>query len=254
MADPLYELKNVTTKTFFTDLSARKDEYLSVLEEIYDESFTDKQKKTTKYYRVLNQNFSDYPSEIIVPFSGNFIVECYDIRERLALDDIQEEVLKVLDEKKVQVYVKYIISNLNQIIKKAQSLDLTTELQAYQSIIANKLQDCIEHLKATYLKLEQVEIRSTPKIKWIGNKNQLATLFYDLWKGQPKTDSVIGKRRLRNLIDATTSKETLMAFIEDNFVDSDNKPFMRATLSGVFSKSKSKLDDKAAERIDLNYN
>lgn len=251
MADPLYELRNVATKTFFTDLSARKDEYASVLEEVYDESFTDRGKRFTKYYRLLNQDFSDFPSEVILPFDGNFTIECYDLREKVTLENIQEEVLKVLDEKKVQIYVKYIVSNLNQIVKKIEALKFDNGIVAYRDTVAEKMKSCIRHLKETYLSLVQSEYQETPKVQWLGNVNQLGALFFDLWKGQKGTKN--DPKQLRPLISVKGKKE-LMDFLIKNFVNRHGEPLSHTSFSDYLNSSEDKQMAKPTKnRIELSY-
>lgn len=245
MADPLYELKNVALKTFFTDVTARRDEYVSVLEEIYDENFTDRDKRITKYCRLLNQDYSDFPSEVVLPFGGNFTVECYDIRERVTLASIQEEVLKVLDEKKVQVYVKYIISNLNQVVKKVGGLNLENTLLAYRDAVVEKLQACILHLRETYLNVEQSEVSITPKIQWLGKTNVLATLIYDLWKGQEKGKQQTTQSYLK------AQKKDLVALLLNNFIDSEGKPLNPDTVDDYLNSSKPQKRAKQGVRIEL---
>lgn len=245
MPDPLYDLKNVANKKFFTDLPTRRIEYTSVLEVIYDEEVTDHKNQLTRYCQTLNKNFSEYPAVIEVPFSGNFTVECYDIREGFTLEAIQSEVLTVLDEKKVQVYVKYIISNLNQVLSKVLSLSLPKEFKTYQNVIADKLQLCIEHLKTTYLKLEHVNSATTPKIKWLGKTNVLATLIFDLWQGQEKDKHT----KTQKMIEA--QKQDLVALLLNNFVDSKNNPLKETTVDDYLNTSKPEKRAKKGIRIEL---
>ncbi|GEM_PF-3466425 len=91
------------------------------------------------------------------------------------------------------------------------------------------------------------------KIKWLGEKNQLSTLIYDLWKGQEKLPAPKTKYKLRPLIDA--SKEQLMTFIIENFEDSEGNAFVASSLSGILSTSKGKENEKAKgeKRIQLEY-
>jgi hypothetical protein len=246
MADPLYELKNVATKTFFTDLSARKDEYVSVLEVIYDDNFTNRDKKFTKYCRLLNQNFSKYPSEIILPFNGNFIIECYDIREEVTLEQIQEEVLTILDEKKAHLYLKYIISNIHQIVSKLEALKLDDHLEPYRETIIARLYVCIQHLHKTYLQMEPDTSGQARKIKWLGNTNVLATLIYDLWKGQDKGK---GTSSTKPLLEA--QKKDLENLLINNFIDSKGNPLTLATISDYLNSSKPEKRAKKGVRIEL---
>lgn len=91
------------------------------------------------------------------------------------------------------------------------------------------------------------------KIKWLGEKNQLPTLLYDLWKGQEKLPAPKEKYALRPLIDA--SKEQLMTFIIENFEDSEGNAFVASSLSDILSTSKGKEKEKAKgeKRIQLEY-
>ncbi|MEP7371939.1 MAG: hypothetical protein ABI675_01040 [Chitinophagaceae bacterium] len=245
MADILFQLKNVGQKTFFTDLQARKDEYISVLEEIYADGYTDRGKRFTKYFLPVKQNFSHFPSEIILPFGGNFIVECYDIREKLDLEVIQEEVLKILDDQKIRIYMKYILSNIRQIIKKIQSLKLNENLLPYQILIVEKLQTCIEHLKQTYLEVGQTDNNITPKLQWLGKTNVLTTLIYELWQGQEKGKQTSTKPLIK------AQKKDLEALLINNFLDSKGKPLSFSTITHYLNTSKPETRAKKGVRIEL---
>jgi hypothetical protein len=86
----------------------------------------------------------------------------------------------------------------------------------------------------------------TPKIQWLGKTNVLATLLYDLWKGQDKGK---GKSSTPPMIKA--DKKDLEKLLLENFIDSKGEPLTIATISDYLNTSKPDKRAKIGSRIEL---
>ena len=242
MNDVLRELRYLEKSEFFTDRDGRLDEYQVYLDCYYDESFTDNEKQITRYYRTGSINFSDKPYVTVIPFDINPVVECYDEREKCTWLLMKEEILRQGPGKESLV-IEILVKDVGRIALAVEKMELTEELRFAQLAIVAKLQN----LKDRILVLQPESFISSgngDKLKWLGKTNLLATLFYDLWKGQDKGD---GKKKAP-LIECR-SKKRMMQFISQNFVDRDGQEMSDGTLSDYFNSSV----DKQYKRLPAGY-
>ncbi|MEP6683931.1 MAG: hypothetical protein ABJA35_11755 [Parafilimonas sp.] len=91
------------------------------------------------------------------------------------------------------------------------------------------------------------KINKASKLRWVENTNLLATLFYELWKGQEKLRGTTTKP----FIEAT--KAQMKEFLINNFVDKDNNPLSEKTIDDYLNSSKVEKRAKQGIRIELDY-
>src|SRR5205814_8786243 len=110
---------------------------------------------------------------------------------------------------------------------------------------------------------------SAPKIRWLGQKNVLGALFYDLWKGQdyilPTLKEIVEKGVIVDKVVimkdvimppliGNKRKSDLEEFLESNFTDENGEPFDPGSFSDYLNKSASKEESsrpKFPTRIKL---
>jgi hypothetical protein len=98
--------------------------------------------------------------------------------------------------------------------------------------------------------IEDIYLRSNssiPKVQWLGKTNVLATLIYDLWKGQEKSKELSTKPLLQ------ASKKDLEALLINNFIDSKGNALTESTISDYLNSSKPEKRPKKGVRIELDY-
>lgn len=84
------------------------------------------------------------------------------------------------------------------------------------------------------------------KIQWLGKTNVLATLLYDLWKGQEKGK---GKPNTPPMLKA--DKKDIERLLIENFIDSKGEPLTVSTISDYLNTSKPEKRAKIGTRIEL---
>lgn len=84
------------------------------------------------------------------------------------------------------------------------------------------------------------------KIQWLGKTNVLATLLYDLWKGQEKGK---GKPNTPPMLKA--DKKDIERLLIENFIDSKGQPLTISTISDYLNSSKPEKRAKIGTRIEL---
>lgn len=95
----------------------------------------------------------------------------------------------------------------------------------------------------------RVTVFQSHQIKWLGQTNTLAMLFYDLWKGQPKDINGTSKE-LDPIIDAKSAR-VIQEFIASNFTDKDGKKWEADDFKDYFGKSDKR--ERVQKRIQLRY-
>ena len=247
MIDALRFFNGITTKEFYTDIKARRQEYYSILEKYYPEIW---EKGNVLHFghlikeqHIYNYYFDDRTIEPNV----NYSIECYNERERLFLSKTKEQIFSDLDNEKIKVYVSLIVNHLIQLTKKVESLLLDEKYQQYKEDVASKLQNCISYLQETYLPNTPASVNaSSSKIQWLGKTNILVTLIYDLWQGQSK-----GKETPSTPSQIKALKKDLEALLINNFIDSKGKPLTQSVISDYLNTSKPEKRAKKGVRIEL---
>jgi len=123
---------------------------------------------------------------------------------------------------------------------------LPAKFELYKPILIDKIFHLSQTLYEIYLTSQSLP---TPKIQWLGKTNVLATLIYDLWKGQEKGKAK-DKRRTPSLIKA--EKKDLEALLINNFIDARGKPLSESTISDYLNTSKPETRVNSGIRIELN--
>lgn len=161
-----------------------------------------------------------------------------------------------------EVINKEVKKNISRVQKILNSLDGKLEGMSWKSNNAKEFNElfCKSELNMYLHYLDIIFINSTddlkkqtlnnllPKIKWIGAKHILGTLIYELWQGQEISKGFYTKKMI-----AVEQKEHLIAFIVNNFQDSDGKPFLYSAVSDYLntSKAKNKTRAKKGVRIEM---
>lgn len=247
----LGDFNKITNDLFYKETYTCRKDLEEFLDIHYNESF--RHTIDNVAYDVYNEPKSNSITigEILITEDGIYLKEWYDLLELEAKYLIATEMYKRIDEGNDQPFIKQIIQELEhnkQIIDKFQIAD---GIQEHKSYILGKLHDFIAFLSGRYMKStdsSELSLKKAYKIKWLGQKNVLGTLIYDLWKGQESSKGVYTKK----LIDAE-SKDDLISFIIDNFIDVDGNPFTYSSVSDYLSDSinKRKSKAKAGVRIEI---
>jgi hypothetical protein len=110
-----------------------------------------------------------------------------------------------------------------------------------------KYYDCLETIqKSNSLRDDRIAV-AVPKIQWLGKTNVLATLFYDLLKGQEKGKGIETSPLLK------AEKQDIVNLLVNNFLDSKGNPLSEVTISHYLNKSKIETRAKIGSRIELNH-
>ncbi|MBK7311197.1 MAG: hypothetical protein IPI93_10490 [Sphingobacteriaceae bacterium] len=239
----------IAAPNFFTDLDNRWNEFSLILQKKYDQ-YIEENVGRKKGITFIN---SETNEKYFLSISRNSIYECYLYRQHEAEIIIRKAVRKSKNEEQFKIVLKIYILELESIRKDLEKIELPKRLEKFKVWVLREHIFFISRLKQTYLSdINAKELRQ-PRLKWLGQVNQLGTLFYDLLKGSNGKDESGKQQDFPPLISA--SIEDLMALIENNFVDKQGKPFSHSFLQDLLSSSKNKLKYKASgeKRILLKY-
>ncbi|MBK6384885.1 MAG: hypothetical protein IPF69_15855 [Chitinophagaceae bacterium] len=238
----------IAAPNFFTDLDNRWNEFSLILQKKYDQ-YIEENVGRKKGITFIN---SETNEKYFLSISRNSIYECYLYRQHEAEIIIRKAVRKSKNEEQFKIVLKIYILELESMRKEIEKMVLPKRLEKFKDWVLREHISFISKLKHTYFSnIKVIELRQ-PRLKWLGQVNQLGPLFYDLWKGSNGKDER-GQQDFPPLISA--SIEDLMALIENNFVDKQGKPFSHSFLQDLLSSSKNKLKYKASgeKRILLKY-
>lgn len=240
MNHPLENYRKIAEANFIFQVEEKfySDCYAELSLGLYVDIERDKNRMRVTGVDISGNDFSEY-----VSFSSYFISNYnkLEVETRSIIDGI---ILSHLEESKQELFIRNIIAELQvlQIAISKSSLDSNHEV--YKSILFDKVNLFSQMLNEIYLTPKNI---STPKIQWLGKTNILATLFYDLWKGQDK-----GKQpSTKQLINA--NKKDLEALLINNFFDEKGKQLTENTISDYLNSSKPEKRAKKGVRIELNY-
>lgn len=236
MENLLHDFRRVGNIDFITDLESRLKEYID-----FATSHLECGNKTTEGFVYYHADFSE---QVAVNFSKNYAIECYDQIEEIVRNQIEKETSQILNAQEREVYIKPILVELNLILNKVKEYEIETELQPYKDSLILKLNEFILLLNHSYMN-KAVHPSSNVKIQWLGNTNVLATLFYDLWKGQDKGKDPSTKAMF------IAEKKDIEALLLNNFIDEKGKPLSPSTLSDYLNESKPNKRAKKGVRIEL---
>jgi hypothetical protein len=165
-----------------------------------------------------------------------------------AIDAIDYDIYSMSKEtKEASLFLKNIYTVLNDLMIKSRSPD--SHLYKY-SVVYDELFDLKQSLVDRYQILDSKvhakpgELISTniqPKMQWLGQTNQLTTLFFDLMNGFPE-------KGMKPLLKA--NKEQVEHLIVTNFLNKEGKSFeYKSTVDKYLDESSGKIPPKA-KRID----
>lgn len=234
---------------FFNDFDERWNEYYLELQLKYRHFY----EETVKRKKGMMFSDPDSGESFFLPFNYNPIIECYEFRRKRALNYIRAEIRVPKSMSEVKQKLVIYLLEFDAMRKRLEKMTVNKELEKYRIPILDSHIALINSIKDTYLSDEMPKDLRQPKIKWLGQTNQLGTLIYDLWQGSKGKDADGKLKQYPPLLSAT--KEDLMALIENNFTDASGNSISHSTLSGILNTSKSKLKDKASgeKRIELKY-
>ncbi|OYZ00989.1 MAG: hypothetical protein B7Y37_08820 [Sphingobacteriia bacterium 28-36-52] len=117
-----------------------------------------------------------------------------------------------------------------------------TDLENIRNILLNKY----DFLRKGQTNKSIANSSANNKIQWLGKTNVLATLLYDLWKGQEKGK---GKPNTPPMLKA--DKKDIERLLIENFIDSKGEPLTVSTISDYLNTSKPEKRAKIGTRIEL---
>lgn len=179
-------------------------------------------------------------------FSHYFITE-YNKLETETRSNIDDFLFELLDEPKQRLFIKNTIAKLQELQNAIAKISTQTKYEACKAILLDKLSAFIQILQDTHYQGKQQSSNSILKIQWLGKTNVLATLIYDLWKGQDKIKQPSTKPLLK------ADKKDLEQLLINNFIDSKGNPLTISTVSDYLNKSKPGKRAKKGIRIELEY-
>jgi hypothetical protein len=243
MAHPLENYRTIANKNYISKIEGRfYTEYVSELEKgLYvDIDKENKRLLVSGHDMYTNEGFSSH-----ITFSSYFIEEYNKLEKEVRLR-IDENVLTYLDLKKQETFIKGIVAELQVLQTSIEKKKLSTKSEVYKPILIDKVSHLIQTLTEIHLTSERL---STPKIQWLGKTNVLATLIYDLWKGQDKVKRASTKPMIQ------AEKKDLEQLLLNNFIDSKGKPLTISTISDYLNTNKDKAVKRAriGVRIELEY-
>lgn len=243
MAHPLENYRAIANKNFIKqkELSFYTEYASSLSNGLYvDIDKENNRLLVTGHDMYTNEGFSDH-----ITFSSYFIDEYNKLEKEVRLR-IDETVLTYLDVKKQETFIKGIVAELQVLQTAIEKNSLPAKVELYKPILLDKVSHLIQTFNEIYLTPQS---SSTPKIQWLDKTNVLATLIYDLWKGQDK----VKRASTRPMIKA--DKKDLEQLLINNFIDSKGKPLTISTISDYLNTSKDKAAKRAriGVRIELEY-
>lgn len=240
MKNALIEYTKITEVRFFQNNNLAYYDLIAMLTNDFGEP-SNREVKEGKYL-LFDDDFSN---ESVVVWLHDTNNAWYNHLEKKAKENIKNEIYQNLNIQENEVFIKYTIAELKDTYRQVREFHVHENLLEFQNFVLLKINEFITFLKANYLNIEDLTTKAenTVKIRWLGQKNVLGTLFYELWKGQTKEEGISTKP----MIDVK-EKNTLVDFIINNFVDSRNQEFSRDSLSGILSSSIGKQDEKATTK------
>lgn len=243
MAHPLENYRAIANKNFISKIEGNF--YTEYASELARGLYVDIDKENnrlvvTGHDMYTNEGFSEH-----ITFSSYFIEEYNKLEKEVRLR-IDEAVLTYLDLKKQETFIKGVIAELQVLQIAIEKNSLAAKFELYKPILIDKILNLSQTLNEIYLTSQS---SSTPKIQWLGKTNVLATLIYDLWKGQDKIKRASTKPMIK------ADKKDLEQLLINNFIDSKGKPLTISTVSDYLNTSKDKASKRAriGVRIELEY-
>jgi len=245
MQNAVSQFSKLQESSFYTTPEKIKKDLIAMLSKIYgppSPSFFEE--KGLLFYDEQESGDVAYVSYFLKDLD-DCMIQWYDFLEANVKAIIQKEIYEQLDFNKNDKYVRYSIAEVKSILSTIRAIQPIETIAVFHEYVVSKLKEFILFLDNTYLQIEHLgsSSRSASKIKWLGQKNVLGTLFYDLWKGQ--TDD---KGKTTKPMIAVEQKQHLIDFIIENFVDSKGNHFNEHSLSGILSDSINKTDEKASQK------
>lgn len=243
MAHPLENYRTIANRNYIGRIEGNF--YTEYVSELAKGLYVDIDKENnrllvTGHDMYTNEGFSSH-----ITFSSYFIEEYNKLEKEVRLR-IDEAVLTNLDLKKQETFIKGIIAELQVLQTAIEKNSLPAKFELYKPILIDKISRLSQTLNEIYLTSQSL---STPKIQWLGKTNVLATLIYDLWKGQDKIKRASTKPMIK------AEKKDLEQLLINNFIDSKGKPLTISTVSDYLNTSKDKAAKRAriGVRIELEY-
>lgn len=183
----------------------------------------------------------------------SYVLDFFDFLENLYRSEIASKIYKFSDVESIAVYLTSLQIELGLIIKDLEKLQEDDFEKPAAVEILKRINNYHTDLKKNNLK-RIVQKNDTPKIKWLGNINLLATLLYELLEGQKSTEIKNGNKIVTKTsplisIEDDKSMMILKNLITENFVKSDGTPIDTETI-GKYFRDENKLAKKG-KRITL---
>ena len=166
-------------------------------------------------------------------------------KARLLIDKI---ILENLDEQKQNVFIKSLVAELQLLQIAITNFEFSNTNEKLKNILSERVKSFIQILGNIYL--NTTSLGNSSKIQWLGNTNVLATLVYDLWRGQEK-----GKNETSTKPLIKADKKDLESLLINNFIDKSGKSLTVSTVSDYLSSNVEKAMKRAKKgiRIELLY-
>lgn len=183
---------------------------------------------------------------------SNFLINSSIFNSKKLLNLMEEKIDNQSTKESQFINFSKFLGELDKYIKRLEEDIFFKDLYSF---FATDLRNRKEELVIKYNYLNEVSLlkdtkvvlqNHSNKIQWLGKTNVLATLLYDLWKGQDKGK---GKAVTSPLIKA--DKKDLEKLLIENFIDSKGEPLTIATISDYLNTSKPEKRAKIGSRIEL---
>lgn len=243
MDDILLAYRKLTESRFYTNRNLRLDDLIRMLTDIYgDPTLLEIDDKKLLLFTDIFDNVGE--TRIAVDPAVSNLTEWYEVIETITKHKIEDEINNLDIEKHVS-FIQNTLQKLSYILIQIELLKVDDSMSLSHSNIIEKVNNFIKLIKRVYLKISDIKPvkRTFNKIKWLGNKNVLGTLFYELWKGQTNDEGKTTKQMIE-----VPEKQDLINFIIENFIDDEGNEFKYSSLSGQLSESNNKSDERATNK------
>jgi len=246
MQDPFITIRRISTE-FFNDVEARYIEFKGLLKTIFLEEVyvVIGGKQCIQYdYRTSDQALH-LGNSIVICDEENYCVPLFE----WYLEEAKVSLLNKLHDTQKEFYkpdyINFVLQDLKQITVSVSKLELGNQLDIYRNQVMDKLNSFSIWLEDSFIKTSTISTIQH-KIKWLGDVNQLGTLFFDLLAGQK-----LSRENQRPPLIEVKTKKLLVDFIVNNFCDQTGIPLSTSSFNDFLNPSKPEKRAKNDKQIIL---
>ncbi|MBL7735946.1 MAG: hypothetical protein JNL51_10830 [Chitinophagaceae bacterium] len=241
MKHPLEDYRTIASSNFI--LNAEDRLYINRYSELYQEVDSVERERDKDRLKIIIVSDIWGDGHVIYETVTRHFISEYNKLEKEARSNIDAFILTILEKQKQQLFIENTIATLQELQNAIATNSIEPKHEPLKAILLDKVVSFSKLIEDIYLKGNN----SIPKIQWLGKTNVLATLIYDLWKGQDKIKQPSTKPLLK------ADKKDLEQLLINNFIDSKGNPLTISTVSDYLNKSKPGTRAKKGIRIELEY-